>query len=165
MEIRRVGEITEREARASLEVFVRFPQRYLKEIELSGHPGTLELRDLRAERVEFSGKAARVLLDGVSGHVELNSNEDLEIRCGSLDGRLDVNQVSSASRLFLPAEIPFVAVTRGSANHICYEKGGNPVEDFSRKDEEAGPCDNVIELNGMKSELIISAVTGPVLED
>lgn len=161
VDVRRFGSMTEKKAKEALCVFIRFPQRYVSGIELSGNTGTLAIRHLKAESLEFTGKAARVVLDGVSGHTELNSNEDMDIVCTGLDGRLDVNQIASTSKLSLPADTPFLALTRGMANSILYEKDGKAAAAFCRTD---GECENVIELNGMKSELVINAVSGPVLE-
>lgn len=47
----------------------------------------------------------------------------------------------------------FTAVTKGIGTSISYEKDGKPAERFDTRD-----ADNVIELNGMKSELVICAV-------
>lgn len=156
VDLRRVGEITETTAKAALNILIRIPRRYVKGIELTCNTGELTLQTIDLENLECSGKAAHVLIDGVAGHVELDSNEDLEIRCQDFSGRLDINQISALSRLTLPADAAFVAVTRGIANRILYQKQGRPADDFSRKGEEAEACPTVIELNGMKSELTIS---------
>lgn len=164
VDVRRFGGMTEANAKESLHMIIRLPQQYVGRIELTGNTETLSLRNIRTENVEFSGKASRALLNGVSGHVEINTNEDLEILLSSLDGPLDVNQVSATSRLSLPAGTPFCAVTRGISNSIHYQTDGGSAEDFSLKGQEAKDCENVIELNGIKSELIINAVSQPLFE-
>lgn len=161
VDVHRFGDMTEAQAKASVYVFLRFPQQYVKRIEVAGSMDTLILSELRAENVEFSGKAASVRMSGVTGHVELNCNLDMGLFCESLDGRLDVNQISATSRLTLPAGTPFLAVTRGLANSIRYEKDGEPAEPFSLDASGAQGCENVIELNGMKSELVINALSAP----
>jgi hypothetical protein len=50
----------------------------------------------------------------------------------------------------VPEDVNFAAVKKGIATGIFYEKNGEPSEDFSTEDS-----DNVIELNGIKSELVI----------
>lgn len=160
VELRRFGQTTEAAAREALYVEIRFPQRYLKAIELSANAGTLALHSITAETIAFSGKAARVEMDGVSGRVALDSNENMEILCAGLDGRLEINQLSAASRLSLPEGARFFALTRGLSNRIYYQSNGLTTEDFSLPEDAAEDCQNVIELNGMKSELIINAITG-----
>ena len=61
-----------------------------------------------AKNIEFSGKTERVLVHDVTGHVEINSNEDMNIVCAGLCGRLDINQLSSTSRLTVPENMEFL---------------------------------------------------------
>lgn len=157
VDVRRFGSMTETQAKEALYVFIRLPQRYVKRVELTGNTVELRLERLAAEGVEFSGKVSRVELDGLSGHVELNSSQDMEILCRTLDGRLDVNQLSSTSRLTLPAGLSFAAITRGMANRILWERDGRPAQGPGQASLEG---DNIIELNGMRSELIINQVSG-----
>lgn len=155
VDIRRLEGLTEAKAKEALFIDIRLPQRYVDEIELAGNAGALVLRRLSFSRFEHTGKLRTVELDGVSGHVELNSNEDLDIRCAGLDGRLDVNQVSATSKLFVEDGAPFASVVRGIGNRIFYERGGAPCDDFSIGGDESRDCETVFELNGMKSELLI----------
>ena len=157
VDVRRFAGMTESNAKESLHILIRLPQQYVGKIELSGNTQSLELQNVRAENAEFSGKVSRTLLNGFSGRLELNSNTDMEITCHDLNGPLDVNQVSATSRLTLPQDLPFCTVTRGILNSIHYQKDGKTAKDFSLRGEDAGHCDNVIELNGIKSELIINA--------
>lgn len=149
VEMNRSHDLSETMAKEAVCILVRFPQRYVKQVELAGNMESLILRDITAEEVEFSGKVSRVSLNDVAGHVELNSNEDMAIRCGSLTGRLDINQIAATSRLLLPASTCFAAVTRGIANNILYERDPAP------GGETAESSALIVELNGMKSELVI----------
>lgn len=158
VDVHRFGSMTETGAKESLYIVFRFPQRYSKAIELAGNTEMLTVQDIEIEDFEFSGKTSRVRMNHVSGHVELNGNADMDILCGSLDGRLDINQISATSRLSLPAGLSFRAVTRGIANTILYKKDDVPTEDFSVMDTDE-TVENVIKLNGMKSELIINALS------
>ncbi len=164
VEMHRYEAVSEMTAKEALLVFIRLPQRYVKDVELSGNMLALDIRQLQAQRLEFSGKTPAVRLEDVSGHIELNCNIDMVIDCKNLNGRLDVNQISAASRIFLPQDTAFLAVVRGIANHIYYEREGKMCADFSLSAEEASGGENVIELNGMKSELVISAITQPLAE-
>lgn len=164
VDVRRFGDMSEAKAKESLCICFRFPQKYIKKIELSGNLKRLTLREMEAEAIEFSGKAEQVLLQDVSGWVSLDNNEDMEIRCNCLHGRLDVNQISSTSRVSLPADTPFQAVSRGIATRIFFEKDGKPTTDFSLQGEAAKACVNRIELNGLKSELIVNAISALPLE-
>ena len=157
IDVRRFGNMTEARAKAELDIFIRIPRKYTGEIEISGNTSLAEFQDIEAKNIEFSGKTEKVYVKGVNAHVELNSNEDMEIICAGLDGRLDINQLSSTSRLRIPEDMEFFAVKKGIGNSIYYEREGIPSEDFSMKEGEINDQACMIELNGMKSELIIEA--------
>lgn len=158
IDVRRFGNMTEARAKEALDIFIWIPQQYIGNVEISGNTSLLEIAGIEAENVEFSGKTEKVFVQEVNAHVELNSNEDLKIICSALDGRLDINQLSSTSRLIVPEDMEFFAVKKGIGNRIYYEREGSASEDFSIKEEEINDQTSMIELNGMKNELIIEAV-------
>jgi hypothetical protein len=53
----------------------------------------------------------------------------------------------------VPEGTPFAAVKKGIATNISYERNGVVAEDFS-----SAEANNVIELNGIKSELVIDVL-------
>lgn len=74
----------------------------------------------------------------------------MNVVCNSLKGYLAINQVSATSKIHIPEGEVFTAVTKGIGTSISYEKGGQQAERFDTPDAE-----NIIELNGIKSELVI----------
>lgn len=156
VDIKRMGTLSVSSAKESLYVLIRFPARLTGDIELDGHARTLELRNLSAESMEYTGKTTNVMIENVSGHIEINCDQDMEILCRALTGRLDVNQLSASSKLRIDKNLAFQTVVRGMGNTIRYELDGKPIADFLQKGDAAENCDTVIELNGMKSELIVS---------
>ena len=89
-------------------------------------------------------------MENISGTVEINCNLDMEVMCHSLKGEVDINQISATSRIHIPENAVFTAVTKGIGTSISYEKDGQQTERFDTPDAE-----NIIELNGIKSELVI----------
>lgn len=164
IDVRRFGNMTEARAKVELDILIRIPRQYTGDIEISGNTSVMEFQVIEAGNIEFSGKTEKVFVNEVTAHVELNSNEDMSVVCAGLDGRLDINQLSSTSRLVIPEDMEFFAVKKGLANSIYYEKEGSPCEDFSMKEGEINDQASMIELNGMKSELIIEAVQSPDFE-
>ena len=65
-------------------------------------------------------------------------------------GRIDVNQISAKSRLYVSHEYAFKAVKKGVRTKLLFEEHGNLVDDFSVAESE-----NQIEINGINSELTI----------
>lgn len=74
----------------------------------------------------------------------------MEVLCSSLNGEVDINQISATSRIHIPENTVFTAVTKGIGTSISYEKDGQQTDRFDTSDSE-----NIIELNGIKSELVI----------
>lgn len=67
-----------------------------------------------------------------------------------INGEVDINQISATSRIHIPENTVFTAVTKGIGTSISYEKDGQQTDRFDTSDSE-----NIIELNGIKSELVI----------
>lgn len=142
--------LTEAAAKEALTVFVEIPSPYLGQIETDAHAETVEVRNLECDRLEFNVKTKKLELDRVSGTVEIDCNLDMDILCRTLEGRVELNQIAATSRIRLPETAEFSTVCKGLANRITFE--GDAAETV-----DAG---NVIELNGLKSELVICPAEG-----
>lgn len=147
--IRRNG-MTETAAKEAVSIFVQIPSPYIGKVECAVNAETVEVRSLECDSIELDVKASNLILEDVSGTVEINCNLDMEIVCNSLTGEVAVNQVSATSKIHIPENTIFTAVTKGIGTSIAYEKDGKQVERFDTPDAE-----NMIELNGIKSELVI----------
>ena len=152
VDVLRKNGLTEAAAKEALTIFVQLPSPYIGKVELAANARTVELRSLRCDSVELDIKAREVLLEDVDGSVEIDCNLDMDVLCRSLRGELTLNQISATSRLSIPEGTAFAAAAKGPGNSISFERGGAPAEPFGTPG--AG---TVIELNGMKSELVISA--------
>jgi hypothetical protein len=131
-------------------IFVQIPSSYIGKIECAVNAGLVEIHALECENIELDTKTPCMVLEDVVGTVEVNCNLDMEIFCRTLNGAVEINQVSATSRICVPEGVTFAAVRKGIATSISYERNGELSEDFSTAE-----ADNVIELNGMKSELVI----------
>lgn len=150
LDITRFNEMTEANAKEALMIFVQLPNKYLNKIELAVNAENIELSSLECDSIELDIKTKNVTLDNVKGVVEIDCNLDMNITCNSLDGSVEINQLFATSRIYLPQGVPFSAVAKGVGTSISYEKDGAKTESFATADS-----DNIIELNGMKSELVI----------
>ncbi|MBQ6147171.1 MAG: helix-turn-helix transcriptional regulator [Clostridia bacterium] len=147
----RMNGLTEAAAREGLTVTVELPNRYIYHVELAANVADLEIGALAAEELEFDGKVQNVTVDGFTGELEIDSNQDMKVDLRSLSGSLSLNQVAAVSRLTVPADFAFAARKRGMGNALYFEQAGQQTDDFSDPDAET-----VLELNGMKSELFIT---------
>ncbi len=151
VDVNRRNGVSEATAKEDVSIFVQIPTPYIGKIECAVNAETVEIRSLECESVELDIKTPHVVLEDVSGTVEINCNLDMEVVCHSLNGEVDINQVSATSKIYIPKDTVFTAVTKGIGTSISYEKDGRQTERFDTPDAE-----NIIELNGIKSELVIS---------
>ena len=150
VDVNRKNGMTEARAKESLVIEVLLPNRYMTHVELETNCDELRLHDLICENVEFKGKASKVSIDSVEAVFELDCNLDMDICVGRFAGSSEINQISSTSRLTIPDDFAFRSVLKGFSNSVSYERNSSPAEDFSDTD-----ADNVVELNGFRSELVI----------
>jgi len=150
VDVGRRNGMTEAVAKEAVTIFVQLPVQYIKKIELAVHAEKIEMRSLPCESIELEGKMSSLILEEVSGMVEINCSQDMNILCRSLGSSVEINQISATSRICVPEGTAFAAIAKGIGTSISYERDGKKTEAFCTPD-----ADHVIELNGMKSELVI----------
>lgn len=152
VDVNRNNGISEAAAKEAVSIFVQIPSPYVGKVECAVNAETVKVRSLECDSIELDVKTPNIILEDVVGTVEINCNLDMDVVCHSLKGEIAINQVSATSKIHIPEGAVFTAVTKGIGTSISYEKNGKPTEAFSVQN-----ADNVIELNGMKSELVICA--------
>lgn len=150
VDVNRRNGVSEAKAKEDVSIFVQIPSPYIWKIECAVNAETIEIRSLECDSIELDVKSPHIALEDVSGTVEINCNLDMEVVCRPLNGEVDINQVSATSKICIPENAVFTAVTKGIGTSISYEKDGRQAERFDTPDAE-----NIIELNGIKSELVI----------
>lgn len=150
VDVNRRNGVSEATAKEAVSIFVQIPSPYIGKIECAVNAETVEICSLECDSIELDVKTPHIILADVSGTVEINCNLDMDVVCHSLKGEVAINQVSATSKIHIPEDAVFTAVTKGIGTSISYEKNGKQTERFDTPDAE-----NIIELNGIKSELVI----------
>ena len=150
VDINRKNGMTEASAKEAVHIFVQIPSSYIEKIELSASVESLELNSLECDKIELNVRTQNISLNGIIGTIEIDCNLDMNVVCHSLNGEIAINQMSATSKICIPDRTIFSAVAKGIGTSISFEKNGKKVDNFDTPD-----ADNVIELNGIKSELII----------
>lgn len=153
VDVNRRNGISEAAAKESVCIFVQIPSPYIGKIECEVNAETVALCALACDSIELDVKTPKVVLRDVSGTVEINCNLDMAVVCHSLSGEVAINQISATSKIFVPDGTAFTAVTKGISTSVSFERDGQQVERFDTPNAE-----NVVELNGIKSELVICAL-------
>ncbi|WP_277934785.1 hypothetical protein [Parablautia intestinalis] len=152
LDVYRKNGVTEKMAKEAVSIFVQIPMPYIGKIECAINAQAVEIHSLECNNIELDTKTPGITLEDVVGTVEINCNLDMEVVCRSLNGEVAINQVSATSKIHIPEGLAFTAIAKGIGTSISYEKDGKQMGDFSIPDAE-----NIIELNGIESDLIISA--------
>ena len=150
VDVNRKNGVSEATAKEAVSIFVQIPSPYIGIIECAVNGETVKICSLECDSIELDIKTPSVILEDVVGTVEINCNLDMDVVCHSLKGEIAINQVSATSKIHVPRDAVFTAVTKGIGTSISYEKYGRQAERFDTPDAE-----NMIELNGIKSELVI----------
>lgn len=140
---------TEAAAKEAIDLFVDIPSPYIGKIECEAAAKTAEISRLECGNIELDLKTQQVILSDIVGTVEINCNLDLIVECDNISGEIDLNQLSATSKIYV-GEMQFSAVAKGIGTSISYEENGKKCQPFDTPDS-----DNIIELNGIKSELVI----------
>ena len=151
LELLRKNGMSESASKEGLSIYAELPAAYLGKVECAVNAELVSLSSLDCERIELGGRNRKLYLDAVPGTVEVDSNLDMEIHCKSLASSLELNQLSACSKLYVPADAVFTAKAKGIGTRISYASEGKEAEPFDTPGAEKR-----IELNGMKSELVIN---------
>lgn len=149
--INHANNLQEIDSSESLTVEVFFPNRYLEHIEIECDCNNLVVNNLSCKDVEYEGAVNNCLVKSFCGTFELDSNENMDIDIEEIKGSFELNQVKASSKITLPSELSFKTRLKGVKTSVKYEKAGALTKDFSNINSE-----NVIEFNGIKSELVIA---------
>lgn len=150
VDVKRQSKMTEARAKEHLVMEILLPLKYLRHVELEVHCKELDLAGLECEHMEFGGRIGKILLDHVKGRVEIDCNLDMDIIMKKLEGSLKISQISATSRIAVPEDFCFRSIEKGLRTAISYQCDGKETEDFSD-----AAADNIIELTGMRNELVI----------
>ena len=137
--------ITETLCREALHVEISLPQRYVHKVEVAARTGKLSVRHLEYDNFEFGGKAEEIFLSEIRGNTELDVNSDVAIKAESFSGEVSLNQVGAVSSLHVPSGKAVATRTKGIRTRIICEHPELISPDAA----------DIIELNGIKSELTI----------
>ena len=159
VDVTRKNGLTESDAKESVAIFIQIPSPYIGKVELEVNAETVEIHSLECDMVELDIKTKNVLLEDVVGTVEINCNLDMHVMCRSLNGEIALNQISATSKISIPEGTNFSTVTKGIGTSILFEKDGRPAEAFDSPNAE-----NIIELNGLKSELLVTTFNAEASE-
>lgn len=159
IKIKHFPDLTEMQAKEDLYIFVKIPQRFVANIELSGIIENLRVRDITFDNLEFGGKMKNGSLTNCSGHVELDTSSDVIFNTDNFKGKVDFNQIHADSILNVKNGNCYLRRV-GTRNRFLDSEGkvielakSRRSDDYTT--EEFKAYDFIVEIAGWKSELKI----------
>lgn len=137
----------------SLTVEIALPDKYTDHCEIEASVKLLVIKDLHLRRLEYDGKADRVLISDSSGSLEFTSKTDYDITVDRITGSLDVNQWKAKAIVHIPEKNMANVINKGRKCNVYYMKEGNITEYETIADVE-----NELSVSGILSELIVDVV-------
>ncbi len=149
--VKHSSDLSEIAALENLFILVRIPVKFVADIELSGEFENLKVRDIIYDDIEFDGKAKNVFVTNAGGHLELNTNSNLNVEVNAANGKIDLNHFHAVSKLkFAEGQNYYL---KNAGRFTCFvDANGKILSGKREKEDPAEPVDLIVELNGWKAE-------------
>ena len=138
----------------NLFVLVRIPVKFVADVELSGEFENLKVRDIIFDDIEFDGKAKNVFVTNATGHLELNTNSNLNVEVNAVHGKIDLNHFHAVSKLKFVEGQKYYLKNAGRFTRFV-DANSKIIAGKREKDDPSEPVDLIVELNGWKAEVQI----------
>ena len=136
-------DIKERKQIQDITINMFLPEKYIDDIELNSKMKILNISNLGLNKLEYDGDLKYLNVKNSKGEIVLNTTKcDIEAKYDKLEGMLEVNTVNSIARVEIPKGTEYKTILKGIKNEF--------IDAVNTEDSN-----NVIELNGMNSKLII----------
>lgn len=135
----------------NLFILVRIPEKFVADIELSSELENLKIRDIIFDAIEFDGKVKNAYITNANGHIELNTNSNVNVEVKGLKGKLDMNHLHAVSKISFAEGQNYYLKNAGRFTRFVSADGRILVGKRDLEDPSE-PVDLIVELNGWKSE-------------
>ena len=147
-------DLSEIAALENLFIIVRIPVKFVADVELSGEFENLKVRDIIYDDIEFDGKAKNVFVINATGHLELNTNSNLNVEVNAVHGKIDLNHFHAVSKLKFVEGQKYYLKNAGRFTRFV-DANSKIIAGKREKDDPSEPVDLIVELNGWKAEVQI----------
>ena len=152
--VKHSADLSDIAAEENLFILIMIPERFVADVELSSELENLKIRDITFDAIEFDGKAKNVSVTNARGHVELNTNSNLNIQIKSAKGKVDINHFHAVSKISFDNEQKYYLKNAGRFTRFIDSDSKILIGKRNLKDPSE-ETDLIVELNGWKSEIQI----------
>lgn len=155
--VNRNKDFSDMQARDFLVVLIKIPERFVAHLEISAVTENLVVRDIQLDNLEFCGKLKNGFFTNASGHIELDVFCDINVEVDRFKGKIDFNQLYSASVLKIKSGSCYLRRI-GTKNRFVDSNGTLIELRKSRKNDseylqKSKEFDFIAEIAGLASEL------------
>ena len=138
-------------AEENLFVLVRIPEKFVADLELTAELEYLKIRDIAFDSIEFDGKVKDAFVTNASGHVELNTNSNVNVEVKDVKGKLDLNHLHAISKVKFAEGQNYYLKNAGRFTRFI-DANGKILLGKRETEDPSEPVDLIVELNGWKAE-------------
>ena len=149
--VRRSADLSDIAAEENLFILVRIPEKFVADVELNSEVENLKIRDITFDAVEFDGKAKNAFITNSCGHIELNTNSNINVEVNGVKGKIDLNHFHAISKIRFAEGQNYYLKNAGRFTRFVGNDGRILVGKRVTEDP-AEPVDLIVELNGWKAE-------------
>ncbi len=149
--VKHAVDLSEIAAMENLFIFVRIPEKFVADIEVSSELENLKIRDITFDEIEFDGKAKNALITNASGHVEFNTNSNINVEVKGLKGKLDLNHFHAVSKVKFSGGQNYYLKNAGRFTRFV-DSNSKILVGKRETEDPSEPVDLIVELNGWKAE-------------
>ncbi|MCR5063778.1 MAG: helix-turn-helix domain-containing protein [Treponema sp.] len=145
------ADLSDISAEENLFILVRIPEKFVADIELNSEIENLKIRDITFDAVEFDGKAKNAFITNSCGHIELNTNSNINVEVNGAKGKIDLNHFHAISKVRFAEGQNYYLKNTGRFTRFI-DNGGKILVGKRVTEDPSEPVDLIVELNGWKSE-------------
>ena len=149
--VKHSADLSDIAAEENLFILVRIPERFVADVEVTGELENLKIRDITFDTIEFDGKAKNAFITNACGHLELNTNSNINVEVNDVKGKLDLNHFHAISKVKFVREQNYYLKNAGRFTRFV-DSNSKIIVGKRNTQDPSEPVDLIVELCGWKSE-------------
>jgi len=149
--IKHSTDLSDISAEENLFILVRIPEKFVVDIELTSELENLKIRDITFDTIEFDGKIKNAFVTNTTGHIEFNTNSNVNLEVKDVKGKIDLNHFHTVSKVKFAEGQNYYLKNAGRFTRFV-DSNGKILLGKREKNDPSEPVDLIVELNGWKAE-------------
>ncbi len=149
--VKHSADLSDIAAEENLFILVRIPEKFVADVEVASELDNLKIRDITFDTIEFDGKAKNAFITNACGHIELNTNSNINVEVNDVKGKLDLNHFHAISKVKFVRKQNYYLKNAGRFTRFV-DSNSKIIIGKRNTQDPSEPVDLIVELCGWKSE-------------